>query len=239
MLGSRLIRLGSASVACLTLLLPTAFAQSASANVQVPADPHTASLLDVTRAVTSILAQVKTDLASHQGPQLVSAEFDFQTVTTTTATGGLSILGVLTAGAAHARDTTSETDFVYTVPEPGVAAPAVSLGGWLARVRDFFRGNNAEQMQAKANVVLPAAIRQAAVAMQNAPVLENPTGSDLSNRSFVVTLAYTVRDDFNAGVDVSSLVVVTPRAALDHAKQNVQTLRLTFRYPAAKNAATP
>lgn len=238
MLRSVIVRISCAIFVC-SVLTSSARAQATPANVQVPADPHAASLLDVTRAVTSILAQVRTDLAAPQGPQLVSAEFGFQTVTTTTANGGLSVLGILTAGAARERDVTSETDFTYSVPEPGVAARAFALNGWLSRVRDFFLGNNGQQIQSKASTVLPAAIGEAAEAMQNAPVLENPTGSDLSSRSFVVTLAYAVKEDFNAGVDVASLVIVKPQAALDHNRQNVQTLRLTFRYPALKTMSTP
>jgi hypothetical protein len=207
---------------------PSVCAQSAPANVQVPSDKHTASLLDVTRAVTSILSEVKSDPAFQKGPQLTTAEFDYQTVTTTTATGGLGILGILTLSASRERDTTSETDFIYELPDNKDEAHAAFLGGWLQKIRDFFGSNDEKQILAKANVVLPAAIKAAAASMQNAPTLPNPTGKDLTKRSYVITLAFSVKDDFNGGEDVSSLVVVAPKVSLDHSKQNVQTLKLTF-----------
>jgi len=207
---------------------PLGPSQNVSANIQAPADPHTASLVDVTRAVTSILDEVKSDPAFQSGPQLVEAEFDYQTVSATTATGGLSILGILTIGASRERDTTSETDFIYDLPSTTSATHAAFLGGWLRKVKDFFAHNDNQQILAKANQVLPAAIKQAAASMQSAGKVINPTGQDLSVRKYVITLAFSVKDDFNGGGDVSSLVVVAPKASLDHSKQTVQTLKLTF-----------
>jgi hypothetical protein len=202
--------------------------QNAPANTQIPTDKHTASLVDVTRAITSILDEVKSDPTFQNGPQLAEAEFDYQTVSATTATGGLSILGILTIGASRERDTTSETDFIYDVPSTTNAAHAAFLGGWLRKVKDFFAHNDKQQILDKASVVLPAAIKQAAVSMQSVSKVINPTGPDLTVRKYVITLSFSVKDDFNGGEDVSSLVVVAPKVSLDHSKQTVQTLKLTF-----------
>lgn len=213
---------------------PLGLAQKASANTQVPTDKHTASLVDVTRAVTSILDEVKSDPAFQSGPQLVEAEFDYQTVSATTATGGIGILGILTIGASRERDTTTETDFVYDLPSNTNATHAAFLGGWLRKVKDFFAGNDSQQILVKADQVLPAAIKQAAANMQLVGKVINPTGQDLSVRKYVITLAFSVKDDFNGGEDVSSLVVVAPKVSLDHSKQTVQTLKLTFQDQSSK-----
>lgn len=217
---------------------PVGRAQNATpANKQVPTDKHTASLLDVTSAVTSILDVVRSDRNFQAGPQLVEAEFDYQTVSTTTATGGIGILGILTIGGSRERDTTGETDFIYDVPGPGATneAHANFLGGWLQKVKDFFATNDSQQILGKANQVLPAAIKQAAANMQLVAKVKNPSGGqDLSVRKYVITLAFSVKDDFNAGEDVSSLVVVAPKVSIDHSRQSVQTLKLTFQDPSQK-----
>lgn len=207
---------------------PLGRGQNAPANSQVPTDKHTASLTDVTRAVTSILDEVKSDPAFQSGPQLAEAEFDYQTVSATTATGGLSILGIITIGGSRERQTTNETDFIYDLPGATNAVHAAFLGGWLQKVKDFFAHNDSQQILAKANVVLPAAIKQAAASMQSVGKVINPTGQNLSVRKYVITLAFQVTDDFNGGEDVSSLVIVAPKVSLDHSNQTVQTLKLTF-----------
>jgi hypothetical protein len=212
---------------CLTCA-SLARSENVPANIQVPSDKHIASLVDVTRAVTSILDEVKSDPAFQSGPQLVEAEFDYQTVSTTTASGGLSILGILTIGASRERDTTTETDFIYDLPSTVNATHAAFIGGWLRKVKDFFAHNDSQQILSKANEILPAAIKQAAASMQSAGKVINPTGEDLSVRKYVITMAFSVKDDFNGGEDVSSLIVVAPKVSLDHSKQTVQTLKLTF-----------
>jgi hypothetical protein len=213
---------------CFLIYACLAQCQSVPANIQIPTDKHTASLVDVTRAVTSILDDVKSDPAFQSGPQLVEAEFDYQTVTATTATGGLGILGIVTIGGSRERDTTSETDFIYDLPSTTNPTHAAFLGGWLQKVKDFFARNDSSQIIAKASQVLPAAIKQAATSMQSVGKVINPTGQDLSVRKYVITLAFSVKDDFNGGEDVSSLVVVAPKVSFDHSKQTVQTLKLTF-----------
>jgi hypothetical protein len=206
------------------------FATTANAQAisQKPKDQHTASLLDVTKAITSILQEVKSDPAFQHGPQLTQAEFDYQTVTTTTATGGLGIMGIVTLGASRARSITSETDFVYSLASSGAEEPAASIGGWIEKIKAFFARNDKQQILAQADKVLPAAIKQAAANLQSAPTLPNPSGNALTKRSYVITLAFSVTDDFNGGEDVSSLVVVAPKLSLDHSRGDVQTLKLTF-----------
>jgi hypothetical protein len=225
------MRVKSTAAAITCMLVPLLYSEVArgQVNTQVPTDPHTASLVDVTRAVTSILDEVKSDPAFQSGPQLAEAEFDYQTVSATTATGGIGILGILTLGASRERDTTSETDFIYDVPSTTNENHAAFIGGWLHKIKDFFAHNDSQQILAKASQVLPAAIKQAAASMQLASKVINPTGKDLTVRTYVITLAFSVKDDFNGGEDVSSLVVVAPKVSFDHSKQNVQTLKLTFK----------
>lgn len=222
---------GLARAACLAQSTPPPSSGSTSAAVlkAVPDDSKNfASLEDVTNAVTAALNQVKLNTAVPGAPSLKSAEFDFQTVNTTTAGGGIRIFALITAGGSRTRAATSETDFSYSLPAPSASqAHILSLDGWLGKVRSWF-GRNKDYNSIKIGDELPKAIQAAALSMQQVPRLNNPEGPNLTHRSFTVSISFEVLDTFNTGADFSSLLVVSPNLSYSHSKSSTQTLRLTF-----------
>ena len=187
-----------------------------------------ASLEDVTNAVTAALNQVRLSTVLPGAPSLKSAEFDFQTVNTTTAGGGVRILALITAGGTRAREATSETDFTYSLPAASAnQAHILGLDGWLGKVRGWF-GRNKDYNNVRIGDELPKAIEAAALSMQQVPQLNNPEGANLTHRSFTVSISFEVLDTFNAGADFSSLLVVSPNLSYSHSKAYTQTLRLRF-----------
>jgi hypothetical protein len=201
--------------------------QSAEQMKVMPQDPkHFVPLKDVVAVLENVLNQVQDHLNAEHSPLLQSAEFDFQTVTTNDTKGGL-IVSIVTVEGEHERVTTRETDFTYSVP--AAASHEISpqfLGlDWL---RDLFRNLRKTAKPEDFNKTLPAAIIAAADTMTLVRSIEVPGGTNLSHRSFVVTISFSVTNSFNAGVDASTLVTVAPTLKYSHSSQNVQTLKLTF-----------
>jgi hypothetical protein len=228
----------------LVLLTPLALSPSAIAQNPPPQQrPSTAwlkavpddsknfaSLEDVTNAVTAALNQVKLNTMAPGSPTLKSAEFDFQTVNTTTAGGGIRILALITAGGTRERDATSETAFTYTLPT-GLAKPnSLGAGGWWDKIKQWF-GKNKDYNNVKIGDELPKAIQAAAMSMQHVPLLNNPDGPNLTHRSFTVSICFKVLDTFNGSADFSSLIVVSPTLSYSHSKSYTQTIKLTFEDP--------
>ena len=218
---------------------------------RLPADQkHFAALPEVVDAVGAALTQVKSQLITCAppsptscvpDPELQSAEFDFQTVTTNDTTGGL-IISIVTAEGEHVRANTTETDFMYAVPDSPnhlVAAAAYPnfISEWISKIKDFYIGLGNTQADKDLNKILPAAILEATQNLRTVKKISNPNGKDLTDRSYVITLTFSVTNSFNGGVDPSTLVLVAPELKFVRSKNYVQTLKLTFQDPKAAAAA--
>jgi hypothetical protein len=217
------------SLFCLCLL-PVPFCP-AQDNTQSKAskpkdDKNFVPLKDVVTVLESVLNQVQDHLKSENSPLLQSAEFDFQTVTTNDTAGGL-IVSIVTAEGEHVKVATRETDFTYSVPSatPHAVNPQFHGFDWLT---NLFRNLRKTAKPEDFNATLPAAIIAAADTMNLVRSIDSPGGAKLSQRSFVITISFSVTNSFNGGVDPSSIVTVAPELKYTHSNQNVQTLKLTF-----------
>ncbi len=205
----------------------TSYPQAGSpAKSPVPKDSKDfVPLKDVVSLLETILDAVQDHLKADGSPPLQSAEFDFQTVTTNDTTGGL-IVSIVTLEGEHVKAVTRETDFIYTLPSKSQNAVTPKfLGlGWLTKLfQDLRQTAKPEDF----NKTLPAAIIAAADTMKAVREIDAP-GGNLTQRSFVITLSFSVTNSFNAGVDPSSLIMVAPELKYVRTSQNVQTLKLTF-----------
>lgn len=220
---------------------------------RLPADQkHFAALPEVVDAVGAALTQVKSQLITCAppsskpcvpDPELHLVEFDFQTVTTNDTTGGL-IISIVTAEGEHVRAKTTETDFAYAVPDSSDHLFAASahpsfISQWIAKIKDFYIGLGNTQADKDLNKTLPAAILEATQNLRTVRKINNPSGKDLTDRSYVITLTFSVTNSFNGGVDPSTLVLVAPELKFVRSKNYVQTLKLTFQDPKAAAAAVP
>ena len=214
----------------LGLSLGLAAAQG-TGNSAKPADiKDFVALADVINVVENVLVEVERQIETTD-PQLKSAEFDFQTTTTSDARGGV-LLSLVSAEAERTKTVTRETDFVYSVP----AAPAkgaltpnsVSVFGWVKTLWDKL---HATAKPEDFNRTLPAAIIAAAMTTRQVKAIANPGGAALSHRQFVVTLTFAVSNSFNAGGDASTLLMVAPEGRYSRTAGTTQTLKLTFEDP--------
>ena len=214
----------------LCLSLGAASAQQMG-NAAKPADAKDfVALADVVSVVENVLVEVERQI-DKTDPQLKSAEFDFQTTTTSDAKGGV-LLSILSAEGEHARTVTRETDFVYSVPAAapkGALTPNnVPMFGWVKTLWDKL---HATARPEELNTTLPAAIIAAAMTTRQVKAIANPGGAALSHRVFVVTLTFAVSNSFNAGGDASTLLMVAPEARYTRTSSATQTLKLTFEDP--------
>src|ERR1700719_4401646 len=99
----------------LVLLLAVSQAQDSSPVT----DKNFVPIKDIVNVVQTSLDVVKAQLQKTD-PQLKTAEFDFQTVSTKDLTGGL-FASIVTVQAEHKNIATRETDFVYSVPDKQAA----------------------------------------------------------------------------------------------------------------------
>lgn len=189
------------------------------------------ALADVVNVVENVLVEVQKQVATTD-PQLKSAEFDFQTTTTSDVHGGV-VLSVLSLEGEHEKDATRETDFVYSVPAGnagGALSPnSVAVFGWVKTLWDKLHGTAKPE---DFNQTLPAAIIAAAMTTRQVRAIANPGGAALSHRSFVITLSFAVSNSFNAGADASTLLMVGPEARYGRTARTTQTVKLTFEDPA-------
>ena len=217
-------------------LIAVVFLGAASAqqtgNTARPADAKDfVALADVVSVVENVLVEVQRQIETTD-PQLKSAEFDFQTTTTSDAHGGV-LLGLLSAEGERTKAVTRETDFVYSVPAgvpQGALAPnRVAPFGWVKTLWDKL---HATARPEEFNTTLPAAIIAAAMTTRQVKAIANPAGAALSHRQFVVTLTFAVSNSFNAGGDASTLLMVVPEGRYGRTAGTTQTLKLTFEDPA-------
>jgi len=214
---------------CLCFATP-AFTQAVSqTKASVPKDSKNfVPLKEVVSLLEAILDGVQDHLTADGSPQLQTAEFDFQTVTTNDTTGGL-IVSIVTLEGEHVKAVTRETDFIYSLSSKSQnAANPKFLGlGWLTKLfQDLRQTAKPEDF----NKTLPAAIIAAADTMKAVREVHAP-GGNLTKGSFVITLSFSVANSFNVGADPSSLVMVAPELKYVRTSQNVQTLKLTFANP--------
>ncbi len=188
------------------------------------------ALADVVNVVENVLVEVEGQIEKTD-PQLKSAEFDFQTTTTSDARGGV-LLSILSAEGEHTKTVTRETDFVYSVPPAppkGALTPnSVPVFGWVKTLWDKL---HATAKPEELNTTLPAAIIAAAMTTRQVKAIPNPGGAALSHRQFVVTLTFAVSNSFNAGGDASTLLMVAPEGRYSRTAGTTQTLKLTFEDP--------
>ena len=223
------LRLGCGGILC--VCLGAAAAQQVG-NTAKPADAKDfVALADVVNVVENVLVEVERQIEATD-PQLKSAEFDFQTTTTSDAKGGV-LLSILSAEGEHTKTVTRETDFVYSVPaapaKGALTANSVSVFGWVKTLWDKL---HATAKPEELNTTLPAAIIAAAMTTRQVKAISNPGGPALSHRQFVVTLTFAVSNSFNAGGDASTLLMVAPEGRYSRTAGATQTLKLTFEDPA-------
>lgn len=188
------------------------------------------ALADVVNVVENVLGEVERQI-DKTDPQLKSAEFDFQTTTTSDVQGGL-LLSLVSAEGEHTKTVTRETDFVYSVPAgapKGALTPnSVPVFGWVKTLWDKLHATATPE---ELNTTLPAAIIAAAMTTRQVKAIANFGGAALSDREFVVTLTFAVSNSFNAGGDASTLLMVAPEGRYSRTAGTTQTLKLTFEDP--------
>ncbi|SRR6266478_618215 len=236
------MRLMDLSFALLWLLVP--LASQAQDNNPVT-DKNFVPIKDVVKVVETSLDVVKAQLEKTD-PQLKTAEFDFQTVSTKDATGGL-FASIVTIQVEHKNIATRETDFIYSVPDKQTAL--LKLQKLKSQNYDFKLETNCTQDVVsmvtclwnklhkttdpeQVAETLPGAIVAAAQAARDVSRVKNSGGTDLTHRQFVITLSYQVNDSFSVGADPSSLISVGPQAKYSGETDRTQTLKLTFEDPA-------
>jgi hypothetical protein len=231
----------SLSLTFLWLLVPSA--SQAQDNNPVT-DRNFVPIKDVVKVVETSLDVVKAQLQKTD-PQLKTAEFDFQTVSTKDATGGL-FASIVTVQAEHKNIATRETDFIYSVPDKHTAL--LKLQKLTSQNYNFALETNCTQdvvsmvtclwnklhrttTPEEVAETLPGAIVAAAQAARDVSRVKNAGGQDLSHRTFVITLIYQVNNSFSVGADPSSLISVGPQAKYSGETDRTQTLKLTFEDP--------
>lgn len=234
-------RLMSLFVALCSLVRPLA---SRAQDNNPMTDNNFVPIKDIVKVVERSLDVVKAQLQKTD-PQLKTAEFDFQTVSTKDATGGL-FASIVTIQVEHKNIATRETDFVYSVPDKQTAL--LKLQNMKSQHYDLKSETNCNQDivsmvtclwnslhkttdPEKIAETLPGAIVAAAQAARDVSRVKNSTGTDLTHRQFVITLTYQVNNSFNAGADPSSLISVGPQAKYTGETDRTQTLKLTFEDP--------
>jgi hypothetical protein len=208
-------------------------------------DKNFVPIKDIVRVVETSLDVVKAQLQPTD-PQLKSAEFDFQTVTTKDISGGL-FASVVAIEAEHAKIATRETDFTYSVPDKDKALQklqslkANNFDAKLSKncsqdlvsmVTCLWNNLNETTNPVQVAEILPASIVAAAQAARDVSRVRNSTGTtDLTHREFVIILTYQVKNSFAVGADPSSLISVGPKAKFSDEVDRTQTLKLTFEDP--------
>lgn len=214
-------------------------------------DKNFVPIQEIVRVVETSLETVQAKLKPTD-PHLKSAEFDFQTVNTKDATGGL-FASIVTLQAEHKKIATREVDFTYSVPSAQKALLMLQnrrlqpfhlksqyfeseLGANctqdLASLIECIwnRGNEATNPEKVART-LPEAIVAATKAARNVSRVKNAGGVDLTHRTFTIILTYQINNSFNAGADPSSLISVGPQLKFSDETDRTQTLKLTFEDP--------
>jgi hypothetical protein len=235
------MRLRCVSLVLCSFLNPLASQSQDSSPVT---DKHYVPIKDVVRVVETSLDAVKAQLQDTD-PQLKSAEFDFQTVVTKDASGGL-FASILTVQAEHKSIVTRETDFTYSVPDKQTALmklqrlkshnfdlkmetnctdDVVSMVtcAW-NKITHLGQPTDPETLTKN----LPGAIVAATLAARDVSRVRNSTGHDLKHREFSIILAYQVDNSVSGGVDPSSLIPVGPQVKYSDETDRTQTLKLTF-----------
>ncbi len=143
-------------------------------------------------------------------PPLSLAEFDFKTIIDTKVTGGVGVY-LFALGGSRTKDKTTELDFIYA---PGDA-----------------RYTLLPYAQPSLQTQLIETLKQAATAVQQVPTPRSC--KDLALLQLSVLLSFGVQTDLNGGLN-APIQIVTLSAALDRARDSVQTVRLTFAPPQSK-----
>jgi len=232
--------MGSSLALCSSLLIVAGQAQDHS-----PAtDKNFVPIADIVKVVETCLDVVKAQLQKTD-PQLKTAEFDFQTVSTKDVTGGL-FASIVTIQAEHKKIATRETDFVYSVPDRQAAllklrklnprhfdlkSETDCSDDIVSMITCLWNKFNKTTEPEKIAETLPGAIVAAVQAARDVSRVRNSTGSDLTQRQIVITLTYQVDNSFGAGVDPTPLISVGPQAKYGTEIDRTQTLKLTFEDP--------
>jgi hypothetical protein len=236
---------------CLSLSVP-----SGAADTINPKD--FVRLQDVVPKVQEVLIAAQKELADSNSWQLKTAEFDFQTVTTSKIEGGITAF-IIVGDVSHEKDTTEEIDYSYEVPaaktvqtalaaspqagnklfvakrpfstSPNYEAQVVDVYTGVKAIIDWFRNiNHTTDPETLSNSLL-GAIVAGGKSMSEAAVLTTPTGKGLSGDSYTVSIGFTVTNSADVGVDATKLVAASPTAKYTGSRQNVQTVKLTFVKP--------
>lgn len=226
----------------LVLLLFVAVSQAQDSNPVT--DKNFVPIKDIVNVVQTSLDVVKAQLQKTD-PQLKTAEFDFQTVSTKDLTGGI-FASIVTVQAEHKNIATRETDFVYSVPDKQAALSKLQklksqhydlrmetdcTQDIVSMVTCLWNKLNQTTDPEQIAQTLPGAIVAAAQAARDVSKVRNSAGVDLTHRQFVIILTYQVNNSFTAGADPSSLISVGPQAKFSDETDRTQTLKLTFEDP--------
>jgi hypothetical protein len=156
-------------------------------------------------------------------PSLAQADFDFKTVSSTTA-GFKFCLLIFSIGGSHQSQATNDVTFTYKVPPPPKQPAEMSMNSYLGllgprqvKTQDFSK-------------VLIQTLQEAAEQIKQTRSVGKANFAALT-----VTLAYGVTWDFNGGATVP-ISLVTAGGTLDHSRADTQTVKLTFEDQTAPKA---
>jgi hypothetical protein len=178
--------------------------------------PLSLVICEVQRALDSY--QDDPDVKQGAIPKLLIADFDFKTVIDTKASFGISIL-VFKFGVSYDNQTTHDVDFQY---EP----KSLHKGGAEALVQQ-------KDLQQE----LLDTIKAAAKAKVLEETLPKTSKDPLVFKQLSVTIAYGVTWDINVAAAIP-ISIVTLGPGIDHSKNSVQTVKLTFATPPKDSPVT-
>jgi len=214
-------------------------------------------LKDVVKSVQEVLISAQAELANAKSLPITSAEFDFQAGTISDTTLGVSAVvsadveheidgsqeidytyqvpspNVVQAALATQEKQAANRMFAVTTPftsNPEAAREGRFLDVYtgVLHILNWFRNINKTTKPEELKKSLLAAIVAAGKSMSDVQVLTTADGQKLPLTTYVVTVSFTVTNTISAGVDASSLIVVSPTAKYTGSRKNVQTVKLTF-----------
>jgi hypothetical protein len=184
----------------------------------------TVPLTQVIAATESALNDYQTYAHSPEGikdgiPPLATADFDFKTVVDNK--GGFSInLFIITLGASYDKQQTNDLDFQYM---PHVQPKLEE------RLFSFDGGTAPKTLYQEIVDTLKESAKEIRNANDQPP---GPTQLDLCQ--LTLALSFGVTTDVQGGIK-APIQIVTISATLDHSKNNVQQVKLTFKVKDPKN----
>ncbi|MGC2332846.1 MAG: trypco2 family protein [Candidatus Acidiferrales bacterium] len=182
---------------------------------KAPKPSDTVPLANIVQAVELVVdaynSRPETQPPNPTLPPLATADFDFKTVVDLKGGPSINFL-IFKAGYTHEKQTTNDVSFQY-IPQP------LKHGGMYAA-----------PVPITLNDQLTQAIEKGANAIKGEQA-NDKSPLPLSLKTLAVTVAFTVSSDYTGGLTIP-IHLVTLGGTADYNTSAVQTVKLTFTFPA-------